>query len=74
LFSLAFLKPVYKVLGAESCSGRDTQPAAVSVAANQKCPSKNLPHQKTFVFSFSLLYPVVHKEVEQQFSERGMTL
>jgi hypothetical protein len=46
-FSLTFLKPVYKVLGAESCSDGDTQqPATVAVAANQNPPSK--PHQKTF--------------------------
>jgi hypothetical protein len=32
---------VYKVLSAESCSGGDSQTAAVSVAANQN------PHQKT---------------------------
>jgi hypothetical protein len=40
-FSLAFLKPMYKVLGAETCSGGDTQQSATgSVAANQN------PHPK----------------------------
>jgi hypothetical protein len=33
---------MYKVLSAESCSGGNTQPAAMSVSANQKSPSKNL--------------------------------
>jgi hypothetical protein len=54
---LAFLKPMYKVLSAERCSGRDTQPAAAaSVAANQNPPSKNLPsipHQNNLLSSFS---------------------
>jgi hypothetical protein len=36
---LDFLKPTYKVLGAESCSGGDT---AASMAANQNPPSNSL--------------------------------
>jgi hypothetical protein len=60
---------MYKVLGAERCSGGDIQqPAIASEAANQNPPSKSL------LPSFSLLYPVVNKEVEQQFSGRGVTL
>jgi hypothetical protein len=42
LFSLAFLKLMYKVLGAESCSGGDTQQPAAAVAASQNPPSKSL--------------------------------
>jgi hypothetical protein len=61
---------MYKVLGAESCSDGDTQqPATVLAASNQNPPSKT-PHPP----SGSLLYPVVNKEVEQQFSGRGITL
>jgi hypothetical protein len=61
---------MYKVLGAENCSHGDTQlPAAASVAANQNPPSKSLKPA-----SASLLYPVGNKEVEQQFSGRGVTL
>jgi hypothetical protein len=54
MFSLAFLKPVYKVLSAESCSGGDIQqPATVSVAANQNPPSKSLmpSFSKSFISS-----------------------
>jgi hypothetical protein len=58
MFSLAFLKPTY--LGAESYSGGDT-PASGS-NSQSKLPSKNL-----HTSSASLLYPVVNKEVEQQF-------
>jgi hypothetical protein len=61
---------VYKVPSTENCSGGDTEkPAAVAVAVNQNSPSKNL------MSSFrSLIYPVVNKEVEQQFSGKGVTL
>jgi hypothetical protein len=63
----SFLKPMYKVLNAESCSGGDTQQPAS--AAHQ-----STPHQKTLhPPSASLLYPVVNKEVEQQFLGRGVT-
>jgi hypothetical protein len=43
---------------------------------SQKTPSsKSFPHPKASCPpSVSLLYPVVSKEVEQQFSGRGMTL
>jgi hypothetical protein len=67
---------MYKVLGAESCSGGDTQQpaaAAASAAASQATTNPNPstlhqsnPHQKTsHPPSMSLLYPVVNKEVEQ---------
>jgi hypothetical protein len=52
LFSLAFLKLMYKVLGAESCSSGDTQLAAAAahsqpINPHQKKPSiKKPPHQK----------------------------
>jgi hypothetical protein len=59
---------MHKVLGAESCSGGDIQQPAVA-SANQN------PHQKAFHPPLvSLLYPVINKEVEQQFYGRGMTL
>jgi hypothetical protein len=67
---------MYKVLGAESCSGGDTQPAAVLAAANQNPPLKKKPHPTlpSNPPSASLLYLVVNKKVEQQFSKRGVTL
>jgi hypothetical protein len=71
---------MYKVLSAESCSGGDTQQTAAAAAeANQKSPSKkpsiNPPSIKIpLPSSASLLYPVVNKEVEQQFLGRGVTL
>jgi hypothetical protein len=61
---------MYKVLSAESYSGGDT-PASSSVSSSQS----KIPIQKTLCPpSVSLLYPVVNKEVEQQFSGRGVTL
>jgi hypothetical protein len=65
---------MYKVLIAERCSGGDTQKPTASFngsltsslqAANQN-PSKKTPPSS----SVSLLYPVVNKEAEQQFSGR----
>jgi hypothetical protein len=56
MFSLAFLKPMYTVLSAESCSDGDTQQPAAA-PANQKA---------THPSSLHLLYPVVNEEVEQQ--------
>jgi hypothetical protein len=57
---------MYNILGAESCSGRDT---AALAAASQKSPSKNLvsSFRESFISS-------VNKEVEQQFLGRGVTL
>jgi hypothetical protein len=78
MFSLAFLKPMYKVLSAESCSGGDT---TMTAAANENSHQKkkpinqSIPHQKTACLpSASLLHLVVNKEVEQQFSGRAITL
>jgi hypothetical protein len=54
MFSLAFLKPMYKVLSAESCSGGDTQqPVTASAEANQNPPSKSLvsSFSKSFISS-----------------------
>jgi hypothetical protein len=62
---------MYKVLDAESCSGGDTQqPADHSAAISQAKPIKKKTLHPP---SVSLLYPVVNKEVEQQFSGRGVT-
>jgi hypothetical protein len=38
-FIIAFLKPIYKVLSAESCSGGNTQQPATAAAASQLNPS-----------------------------------
>jgi hypothetical protein len=56
--SLVFLKPTYKVLSAESCSGGDTH-------SQLRQPIKNPSIKKPPVLL--LLYTVVNKEVEQQF-------
>jgi hypothetical protein len=66
-----------KVLSAENCSGGDTQqPAAAAESFSQAaCQSINNPPSKPLCLpSVSLLNTVVNKEVEQQFSGRGMTL
>jgi hypothetical protein len=55
---------MYKVL---------VQKAALVETHSQEQPIKN-PHQKLCPPSVRLLYPVVNKEVEQQFLERGVTL
>jgi hypothetical protein len=56
---------MYSVLGAESCSGETQQ--------QRQQPIKT-PHQKTsHPPSVNLLYPVVNKEVEQQFWGGGVT-
>jgi hypothetical protein len=47
-------------------------PSAISL---QQFPfSQKTPHQKALLLSVSLLNPIVNKEVEQQFSGRGMAL
>jgi hypothetical protein len=58
---------MYKVLGAESCSGGDTP------ASNSGSQSES-PIKKPHPTSASLLYPVANKEVEQQFLGSGVTL
>jgi hypothetical protein len=60
---------MYKVVGAESCSGGDTQQPATSAASQTATASQSSTNP-----SLSHLYTVVNKEVEQQFSGRGMTL
>jgi hypothetical protein len=68
---------MYKVLGAESCFGGDTQ-QPVAAAANQNPPSKTFPQspikKPSHAPSAGLLYPVINKEVEKQFAGRGVTL
>jgi hypothetical protein len=76
---LAFLTPIYKVLDAEICFGGDTQQpaAAAAVSASQAArsqPIKIPPIHQSIPPSVSVLYSVVNKEVEQQFSRRGVTL
>jgi hypothetical protein len=59
---------MYKVLGAEICSGGDSQ------QQHQQQPIKNF-HQKTSPPpSVSLLYPVVNNEMEQKFLGRGTAI
>jgi hypothetical protein len=61
---------MYKVLSAESCSGGDTQQQhQCQWPASQNPPSKN-PHPP----SENLLYPVVNKEVELQFSKLSLPI
>jgi hypothetical protein len=69
--SIAFLKPMYKVLSAESCSGGDPH----SQQQWQRLPSSPQPANQSIKIphppSGNLLYSVVNKEVEQQFLGRG---
>jgi hypothetical protein len=65
---------MYKVLSAESCSGGDPT-ASNSISGSQsKSPIKKTLQKTSHPPSESLLYPVLNKEVEQQFSGRGVTL
>jgi hypothetical protein len=50
----------------------DTQTASISISSQ---PINSIPHQKTpQPPSESLLYPLVNKEVEKEFSGRNVTL
>jgi hypothetical protein len=56
---------MYKVLGAESCSGGDSSQQKQEWSANQNLQSKN---------TIKKLPSVVKEEVEQQFSWKSVTL